>query len=69
MNRNVFLYNGIGLLIVGTIMAHAQTKAWGGHFIPQSTPEAICDLICVLWLLLAVTFVTIGNALPKQPKK
>jgi hypothetical protein len=51
------------------IMTHTQTKAWGGHFIPESTPEAICDLICVLWLFLAVIFLTIGNALPKQPKK
>jgi hypothetical protein len=66
MNRNVFIYNGIWLLFTGAALTAIQTKAWGGHFIPESTPEAICDLISALWLFLAAIFLTIGNALPKS---
>lgn len=69
MNRNIFIWNGLCLLIVGFWITHNQTKAWGGHYLPQSTTEAICDLICVIWILVGVIFMTIGNALPKQPKQ
>jgi hypothetical protein len=66
MNRNTFIANGI-FLFVGTIaLTYYQTKAYGSNFVPQSTPEAIVDAICILMFLTGYVLATIGLAIPKK---
>ena len=66
MNRNVFKWNGAGMVIIGFIAVHITSKAFGDHFVPTSTPEAITDLICSLDILAGYILFTIGQAMPKK---
>ena len=66
MNRNIFMVNGIILILVGIVMGFAQTKAFGNHTIPQSTPEALCDIACLFIVITGYVLSTIGQAIPKS---
>jgi hypothetical protein len=66
MNRNVFLWNGAVLMVIGMVMASTSTKAFGNHFIPETTPEALADLIGMIVTLTGFVLYTVGRALPKR---
>ena len=63
MNGKVFINGGFWLCLIGGVMAAFQTYLHGNHDIPQSTSEAICDLICCLIVLTGFVLVTIGRAM------
>jgi hypothetical protein len=66
MNGLIFRINGALLIIIGLVGTFYQTHAYGNHTIPQTTPEAISDLICVLFVLTGLVLQTIGSALPNK---
>lgn len=66
MNRNVFIRSGITLLILTFIMSLVSTIAYGGNFVPRTTPEAIHDLTKTLMLLTGFVMAVVGNAMPKN---
>ena len=68
MNRKAFIFQGIFLQIMSALMAHYETKAYGGNLVPGTTCEALCDLIVVIVCLTGTVLFTIGMALPKVSK-
>lgn len=65
MNRDIFIWNGNVLIVVGAIAAFIQTKAYGNNIVPQSTPEALCDVACLFIVVIGYVLSVIGYALPK----
>ena len=68
MKREPFITTGIVLVSLSVAMAMFQTKWYGGNLVPQSTPEALADMICVMVMLTGSVLATIGRALPKEKK-
>lgn len=66
MKREPFITTGIFLVLLAVAMAHYQTIKYGGNFVPQSTPEALADMICIMIILTGSVLATIGRALPKK---
>ena len=66
MNRNVFIVNGFGLILASIMLNFIATRGYGNNLLPQTTPEAITDLIVTFIILTGFVLVTIGRALPKN---
>jgi hypothetical protein len=66
MNGYVLRFYGSLICIVAMFLTTTQTRLFGGNIIPQSTPEAICDLICTLWILVGVVLVAVGHSIERK---
>lgn len=70
MKGNLLIGTGIVLMIISIVGAIVSTKAYGGNLVPQSTPEALNDLVVAMFLLTGVVMHTVGrtiNAWVKLP--
>jgi hypothetical protein len=66
MNRYVFIWFGSSLMIFAMVCQHGLTNAFGGHRIPETTPEAIVDVGMLFVAVVGFVLATIGWALPKK---
>lgn len=65
---NPLQINGLVVVAVGMIVQIMQAREFGNHRIPQSSAEAICDLTCVIVVLVGVILTTVGNYLRDSKK-
>lgn len=63
MKPSVLTINGAILIFIGMVMVFIHTRAYGGNFVPQTTPEAIADLICAIFILTGFVMHSIGKSL------
>ena len=63
MKHTPFLYNGTALLIAGIVFGIIETFQYGCNNIPQTTPEAICDLIVVIICIAGIVLITVGKSI------
>jgi len=60
---------GTFLIITGVIYGCLQSACYGNSGVPHSTPEAICDLITVLIILVGYVLCTLGSVFQKEDEE
>jgi hypothetical protein len=66
MNGRVLYYNGVIICIAAIYLTVRQAYLFGGNIVPQSTSEAICDLVCTMWILVGIVLVAVGHAIERK---